>query len=221
MPNHNKKNLSEDCFKIELGHFGKKLLHPVDSKKMTEFPEVNNLVGKEGNFVIDDGYQELYVSFSMDLARSPKVLKIWFKKNPQSLQEGTSQEIEVEEDIITFGIRPFFLCSCGHKAAVLYKPPGKTLFGCRKCNNIIYESSRISKHTIHGQLRRFMKLDEKKQKIERMFYNGHLSQKGQKWVSEFKRFQSNVDHEALLRAHFELAFAGKSDKIKKEFLQSI
>jgi hypothetical protein len=57
------------------------------------------------------------------------------------------------------GRRPWFICpasACGRRVAVLY---GGSLFACRVCHNIVYESQHEAPH--YRALRRFHKVIEK------------------------------------------------------------
>ncbi len=194
-----KKNLSEDSFRICIGDFGKRLLYPIDAKEFDDFDyllnkEAKTLRGKEGNFNVENRPNFLHISYQVNLNKSPKVLEIWYKKRADSL-DGTSQSIEVGEDIAKFGVRPFFQCLCGRKATVFYMPAREHFFKCRKCANIIYESQTINKHTMNGLLwhtHKMIKLANRREKIKRMFYSGKLSKRGQKFTELFAEWNNEI-----------------------------
>ena len=185
------KNLAEDSFRICIGDFGKKLLY---SSTSNEDALVYGHKGKQDSFVIQNGLEKVYVSYCVNLNKTPKIIELFFKKSVDSL-DGVEQSIEIKEDIITFGIRPFFRCSCGKNATVLYMPEDRNLFSCRECANIVYESQTINKHTMNGLLwhtHRMIKLANQREKIKRMFYGGGLSKKGQKFTELFAEWNNEI-----------------------------
>ncbi len=208
LKNKTKKNLAEESFKISISDFGKKLLYPANIKGMDDFDyllskKAGTLKGREGSFDIKNGSNSLLVSYRVDLNRSPKALEIWFSKKDNSLDGGTNQNIELKEDIAMFGIRYFFLCSCGRKTTVLYLPDGEYFFKCRECANIIYESQTINKHTMNGlfwHTHQMIKLANRRERIKRMFYGGGLSKKGQKFTDLYNEWDSEVKKEAMMKA---------------------
>ena len=178
-----KMKLAEDSFRICIGDFGKRLLH---SSTSNEDALVYGYKGKQGNFVVQNGLEKVYVSYSVNLNKTPKIIELFFKKSSDSL-DGIEQSIEMEEDVITFGIRPFFKCSCGKNSTVLYLPENRNIFSCRECANITYESQRLNRQTMNGLFyysSRILKLFEAREKINRMFYGGKLSRKGKKLMNK-------------------------------------
>lgn len=204
--NKPKKILAEDCFRIKLSDFGKKLLYPIGVEKMDSYDFLYNkenkaLRGKQGYFVIKNGADALHVFYSVDQNRMPKVLQIRFQKQENGYS-GIEQNIELEEDIVRFGIRTFFTCACGKFCTVLYKPPGENAFKCVKCANITYESQRINKHTLHGALyytQRLIKLAKKREGIKRMFYGGGLSRKGRRFTELYDKWSNDVSKETKIK----------------------
>ena len=215
-----KKNLAEDSFRISISDFGKKLLYSSTSNKDAF---VYGHKGKQGSFVISNGLEKVYVSYCVNLNKTPRTIELFFKKSTDSLS-GIDQRIEIEEDIATFGIRPFFKCQCGKNATVLYMPKNKNFFSCRDCANIIYESQRLNKHTMNGLFyysSRLLKLFEAREKIDRMFYAGKLSRKGKKLMEKYDRFSKDIDIETRCKAeeHLLSIMSGHRKGFKEEIEQ--
>ncbi len=178
------RNLAEDCYKIRLADFGKKLLDPINNDKVDESDrlydkENNALKGKEGSFVVKNGVNTLYVFYSIDVNKTPKELQIKFQKKESGF-DGTCQNFKLDEDVASYGIRPFLRCECGNDATVLYKPPNEHCFKCRRCYKITYDSQRLNKHTMGGLIyhtHKLIKLMEMEEKVKNKFYRGKLSRK--------------------------------------------
>ena len=221
-----KKNLSEDSFRICIGDFGKRLLYPVDAEGFDDFDylfnkEAEALRGKEGSFVVSNGIEKKYISFSVNLNNTPKTIKLFLKKKADS-SEGFDQEVEIEEDVITFGIRPFFRCSCGKNATVLYMTENRNLFSCRDCSNIAYESQRLNRHTMQGLFyysSRLLKLFEAREKIDRMFYAGKLSRKGKRLFDKYDKLSKDINIKTRNKAEEHLLSV--MNRHKKSFKEEI
>lgn len=55
--------------------------------------------------------------------------------------------------ISQLGGRWYWHCPCGGRALVLYKPPGRRLFRCRRCHPVVYQSSRDSDQRVSDTYR--------------------------------------------------------------------
>ena len=225
-----KKNLAEDSFKICIGNFGKKLLYPINAKGFDDFDyllnkEAKALRGKEGSFVISNGTEKKYISYSVNLNNTPKTVELFIKKSADS-SNGVDQKIEIEEDSITFGVRLFLRCQCGKSITVLYMPHGRNSFSCRECSNITYESQRLNRHTMKGLFyysSRVLKLFRDREKINRMFYAGKLSRKGKKIFDKYDKLSKDIDTETRNKAeeHLLLAMNGHRKSFREEIEQFI
>ena len=69
----NEKHLAEESYRITTSDFGKKILWSID-------PETNQ--GKTGEFVVEDIYPKTYFSYSVELDKCPKVIKLNFTTKP-------------------------------------------------------------------------------------------------------------------------------------------
>lgn len=225
-----RKSLAEDSFKICIGDFGKKLLYPTNAKELNDFDyltdkEAGALRGKQGSFIISNGLEKKYISFSVNLNDTPKTIELFLKEKADS-SDGVDQKIEIEEDIVTFGIRPFFKCSCGKNATVLYMTGDRNLFSCIDCSNIIYESQRLNRHTMKGLFyysSRLLKLFIKREKIKRLFYGGKLSRKGKKLFDRYDKLNKDIDIETRQKAekHLLSVISGNRKSFREEVEQFI
>ena len=225
-----KRNLAENSFRISISDFGKKLLYPINAEEFDDFDyllnkEAEALRGKEGSFVISNGLEKKYISYSVNLNNTPKTIELFLKKKADS-SEGVSQEVKIEEDIITFGIRPFFRCSCGKNATVLYMTENRNMFSCIDCSNISYESQRLNRHTMQGLFyysSRLLKLFKAREKIGRMFYAGKLSRKGKKLFDRYDKLSKDINIETRNKAEEQLlsAMNGHRKSFREEIEQFI
>ena len=225
-----KKNLAEDSFRISISDFGKRLLYPINAKEFDDFDyllnkEAKALRGKEGSFVISNGLEKKYISYSINLNNTPKTIGLFLKEKADS-SEGIDQKIEIEEDVITFGIRPFFRCSCGKNATVLYMTGNRNLFSCRDCSNITYESQRLNRHTMNGQFyytSKLLKLFNEREKIDRMFYGNKLSRKGKKLFDKYDKLSKDISIGTKQKAeeHLLSVMGGHKKSFKEEIEQFI
>ena len=225
-----KKSLAEDSFRICIGDFGKRLLYPMNAKGFDDFDyllnkEAEALRGKEGSFIISNGIEKKYISFSVNLNNTPKTIKLFLKKKADSL-EGFDQEVEIEEDVVTFGIRSFFKCSCGKNATVFYMPHGRNSFSCRECSNVGYESQRLNRHTMQGLFyysSRLLKLFEAREGMGRMFYGGKLSRRGKKLFDRYDKLSKDINIETRNKAeeHLLSVMSGHRKSFGEEIEQFI
>jgi len=223
-----RKNLAEDSFRISISDFGKKLLYPINAKELNNFDyltdkETGTLEGKKGSFTISNGLEKKCISFSVNLNNTPKTIELFIKKSADS-SERVYQDIELEEDIATFGVRLFFRCSCGKNATVLYMTGDRNLFSCRDCSDITYESQRLNRHTMKGLFyysSRILKLFETREKIKRLFYGGKLSRKGKKLFDKYDKLNKDIDTETRQKAeeHLLSAMSGHRKSFREEVEQ--
>lgn len=195
------KNLAENCFKIVLSDFGRKIFWSNGEKQQ-----------KNGKFTIKNSRQKLFVSYSIFLDKRPALLKIWFTDNPKELYRGMGQEIEIEEDIATFGVRPYLKCTCENNAQVLYKPSDQALFSCRQCSNVKYESSSLNKSTMGGLFyytHKLIKLANKRQQIDRMIYANKFTKKAQNLFNAYNKWSIRIPDEVRQLAELQVALAAK------------
>jgi hypothetical protein len=104
------------------------------------------------------------------------------------------QEFVWELVDLTFGIREYFYCSCGHRATKLYLPPNGTEFKCRECHKLKYELTLLNRKSVAGgaiyRINRLHKLANDRAAMSRIFYNGE-------YTKRFNRFLGLCDQAGL------------------------
>ena len=76
---------------------------------------------------------------------------------------------------ITFGIRRYFKCGCGHLVNTLYLKSGD--FACRHCHNLVYEITRLKKGTLAYRLNRHMKVQAMEHQVRNITYRDVYTRK--------------------------------------------
>ncbi len=200
------KGLADDAYQIKIHDFGKKLLYPV--KKIEEImgfesAEGTGKVGRKGEFVAKTpkGQGRLVINYRVDLNNEPAALNLAFTKNLLSFEPGISQRIELETQELAWGQRWFFTCTeCGKRCNVLYLSPNSRTFGCLKCRNLTYESSRINRRTMKGiayYLARHSQLADKRERIDRPFYKGKRTKRFERFVRMYSRLDKMTQMEGF------------------------
>lgn len=178
-----KKLPVEICRRLTIKQFGKQLLRQVNYLNST-----NDIItkGVRGKFRLllnkDDA---LYISFEVDLTKTPPTLIIAGSKDPMQIGGALYQEIGLELQTIRWGVRWYFLCRCGRRCNTLYLPPGGKVFSCRNCHNLTYLTHTINKNTnsgLHYYTLRKMKLLWIKQAMDRMSYNGQNTKRAERYL---------------------------------------
>lgn len=194
------KQLVEESFVLRVGDFGKKLLWPQNQDKRNlpaSIGEEEEPIGRSGSFVIRNGRETLAISFSINLAESME-LEVEFGKDLTYSDGRINQVMTIETQELTFGTRWYFECSCGRRCNALYLAPGSCLFSCRTCQNLTYEICRVNKNIMGGLFyysAKIIKLAEKKEKINRLFYNNQFTKKAKKYFLLEEKLDLGVDDE--------------------------
>ncbi|MFZ2522510.1 MAG: hypothetical protein WAX44_03315 [Minisyncoccia bacterium] len=98
-----------------------------------------------------------------------------------------SQRFELSEQELTFGTRSYLTCGCGSRTNALYLSNG--VFACRKCHRLQYASTRINRHSKHGQFlykqSRIIKLMAIRESMNRIFYKGQYSKRFMHWLGQY------------------------------------
>lgn len=108
--------------------------------------------------------------------------------NDQNQQKDINQTFYLSKTFCNFsGIRYWFICKCGKRVGILYKPYFSDTFACRHCFNLTYESRNLSGNLKGiGKPLSIPELDALRDGAKRIFYNGKLTKK-------FIKFQKRVD----------------------------
>lgn len=169
------KYLVEDAVQLRLSHLQKKLLTRKDP----------------GSFVLVIGLCPVRIDYEVLEIAGEKVVAIRYWKNDRLV----SQWISLDQEDIRFGTRPYFRCNCGHKANTLYLRPGRDMFACRKCHDLVYELATLNKGAYHNQIfylnNRWIKIREKMQ-ARSLSYRGQKTKRAlsiDRRLATFKRWQ--------------------------------
>lgn len=176
---HRRTVLVEDCFVLTLSDLGKKLLRPVNEWK-ENYPQPLDqqveLLGKRGEVTIVGRRGKLSVDYEVDL-EDPPILNLEYSFR----NSWHNQAVDLGEASVTFGVRPYLVCPCGHRANKLYLSPKQSTFMCRDCCGAYYESTTINRSSAAGGLdyllAQVLKLDEHRAKIKRLAYAGSPTRK--------------------------------------------
>ncbi|MSU60404.1 MAG: hypothetical protein EXS52_00615 [Candidatus Staskawiczbacteria bacterium] len=102
-----------------------------------------------------------------------------------SVNGGEPQGLNFEWVNLTYGIRAYFLCSCGVRVGKLYVPIGGTELKCRKCYHLQYFLTTFNKNSVAGmqiyKMNRLQKLADSRANMGRILYDGE-------YTKRFKRF---------------------------------
>ncbi len=158
------KTLVEKSLCLDISQLDKKLLYCI-------YDSSNNPEEKRGLLSLFNGVNKVLISYSFFVSTHAIDLEI-------TLSDGTTnyQFIDIEAVKINYGTRPFFVCSqCDRRAKKLYLTTKYKFFYCRKCQNLIHESTRIKSTAFHGlyySLFRYRKAWEYYNRLKMIAYNG-------------------------------------------------
>ena len=107
------------------------------------------------------------------------------------------QKILLAERELTFGVRTYLSCGCGHKTNALYLKLG--YFACRNCQKLHYRSTNLNRTSEHGQFlflqERRLRLMEMREKIDRPIYKGRYTKRFMRWLGHCSR--AGIFNEAI------------------------
>jgi hypothetical protein len=184
---HKREYLVEDCYVLGISDLTKGLLRPIITDTWTEnyakpfeLGADTDLQGKQGEVFITDRYgKQLQLKYSVDLVEPPVVHLSFLYRNSWH-----NQTVFLDELLLGFGMRPFFLCACGYRAGKLYLAANQYSFLCRSCAALYYESTSINPNSqvggfAYALFKRF-KLDLLKQKVKRISYKGKYTRRARR-----------------------------------------
>ena len=157
----------EDCWQLTLSNLGKGILR-----------------GKEGQFILLNGLSLIVGSYRTE----DDYLCLNFNRNNMDY----AQTIKLAESEAVFGTRPYFVCGrCETRCNNLYLRPDSYSFACSQCHNLYYESTRLNRRTLRGDLyyrfNRHLKLMVDKAGIKRIDYNGKYTRKATSLLKKIER----------------------------------
>ena len=192
------KTLDDDCFKLRLSDFGKKLLIPLNQQERQECMDYSldapEPIGKDGEFFLRNRFWYLKVNYFVEFFERMDGLPT-ININFKSDKSFGEHSIRLDEGVLHNGkLMALMSCpTCGRRCKVLYLPRGNSsCFKCRNCWNIEYlthqHNYRSAYTTLLLGLPRGEKLDDIADKIKRKFYRGQPTKQlrrylhfGQKW----------------------------------------
>lgn len=189
------KGLVEEAFQMKIGHFGKRLLFSV--KRIEDVLGIGQdsvREGKKGEIIVKAprGQGELRISYQVDLIGESPALELSFVRNPLSFEQSIAQRVDLETQELAWGTRYYFVCDCGKRCNILYLASGRQTFGCRECQNLTYEIRRINKRSMNGllyYLNRKLRLADKREKIDRISYDGKRTKKFERFTRLYSRLE--------------------------------
>lgn len=139
---------------------------------------------KEGSVTINGRDRTLEVSYELS---QNDILDISF--------DGKEQCFELKKIPAFRGVKTFFVCSCGKRCRNLYLRPDGERFGCRRCNDLNYLSSRTTRDTVNGTIfsdfSKLSKLIERREKLRSIWYRGEPTVKFKKLLTDAERYGFN------------------------------
>jgi hypothetical protein len=99
-----------------------------------------------------------------------------------------NQTVELTKMKITFGVRRYFLCTCGRKVNSLYFK--NYTFKCRYCHNLIYEIKGLRKGSAAYMLNRNNKINAASHLVRRITYGKiGLTMKAQRVMALISKYR--------------------------------
>ena len=159
------KGIVEESYHLPIGGLGKGLLVPVADG-----------MGKRGIAIVTDGWEVIWVHFQIVLVERPHLLLNFTREGI-----ARKQTVFLDSQKITFGIKVYFLCSCGRRCLKLYNRKSSYGFGCRLCQKLDYAIRHLNRRGTFGAvsyyLNRAQKIMEMKAKVRRIVHNGNPTRK--------------------------------------------
>jgi hypothetical protein len=121
-----------------------------------------------------------------------------------------SQSIDLDFHCVTFGIKPYFLCSCGKIVSTLFlRPDQPSAFRCRICLNLRYALNGINRHSAHGDTfyRTYwhMKMAKLEGTIKRRFYSNLMTRRFRSLCKGRWKWLTNEQEKMKLEERHKLA----------------
>ncbi len=110
-------------------------------------------------------------------------------------QRDINQKFYLSKTFCNFsGIRYWFICKCGKRVGILYKPSFSDTFACRHCFNLTYESRNLSGNLKGiGKPLNIPELDLLRGKAKRIFYKGKMTKAFIKYQQKLDQFKTYHD----------------------------
>ncbi len=200
------KALVEESHTLCIGDFGKKLLHQVSGIEEKLFPDLVKPKGRRGKFMIRGTTGNLFINYEVKLEGEKLMLEIFFVKDATHMDSGAEQTIKLSTQELQYGTRYYFTCDCGRKCNKLYLPKN-SLFVCRICSELAYESTRINKKSLGGlpyYVHKRIKLAKLRESMDRISYNGRPTKRAIRFFRQWNNLEEsyNADIKSLANKQF-------------------
>lgn len=182
MSTKEKKGLVEESATLKISDFGKKLLYAEYGDESCPNGE------RQGSFCVGKGINAMRVKYEY----SPMIAMNMIFVEAIREKDGRTSYQEIMLDIIplSYGLRPYFLCSnCGKRCDNLYMAKHDFLY-CRDCQDLTYELTRVKKSSLDGfayPVALIDKIDQKQRKVKRIYYNGKMTRKAKSAMASSKK----------------------------------
>ncbi|MBI2448438.1 hypothetical protein HYV44_02675 [Candidatus Microgenomates bacterium] len=180
------RRLVDDCIKLSVSDFPKKLLYATDNDN-------GILKCKSGSFVIDKcAYtnKKMYIGYEVNLNLEPAEIKIYFTRDINKAP--ISQTFKIKRQRINYGLRWYFLDSNGMACNTLYLPPNELLWGSKEEHALVYESTKIKKHVGNGLIYahgRMLKANNGALTLKRnVFYKGAVTKRTVRLIRQYGKY---------------------------------
>lgn len=178
----NAKDKVEDCLKLAIFAFNKKGSFKSSNSGALSWVNKSSIAYEINvdRFTPDWEYSTPYLNLSYSITDN------------QNKQKNINQTFYLSRTPCNFGEERFwFICSCGKRVGVLYKPYFSDTFACRHCFNLTYKSRNFS-----GILRKVglplskEELDSLGDSIKRVYYKGKLTKKYIKYDRKYRQHKT-------------------------------
>lgn len=181
----------EDCATITAAMLGKGIL---------QFWQGKNPAAAAGRVKMIASAADIYFTeFQPVPGNRPKVeVKLIYRDFVQR------QEVYLAGKQITFGVRPYLLCTCGRAVVKLYHRPRYYGFGCRKCENLKYKLQNINKRSGWGRISYWTNRMKRLEEVKAGFRGKPLTYRGRA-TKRFRAFIHNKFKWTVGRSVFDSA----------------
>ena len=194
----NAKEKVEDCLALHVSPLNKSKIFKTSNSGTLSWVDSDDKL----NYVIgfDDFTPTISISYSVTYSSGQ--------------QQSINQTFYLSKTFCNFeGSRYWFICSCGKRVGILYKPSFSDTFACRHCYNLTYQSrNRSGFEKQMGKAPSIPELDALRESVKRTSYKGKPTKRFIKYKQKLNQFEA-----------YYVAWRGDFNKIflKKEISCSI
>jgi hypothetical protein len=166
----------ENSYQLNTHDLGKKLLKPgLDGQ------------GKAGKTFATNSWEIMEVHYQIVPGKRPHVILNYFKNG-----RFEKDMVYLASQKITFGVKVYFLCTCGRKCLKLFTRKSCYGFGCRNCQNLGYEIHKFNRRGTWGALafyiNRHQKIELMKLGVKHVSYRGRMTRRATAVLKALKKW---------------------------------